>query len=115
MLATMGPRRRAELTTPTAPDGVQAVTSAVGSPALAGKTHIGALCRPTRISQPLLVVNDNSARRIEDFVSAACGRPRVAPQVRSAVDDPPFECGGDGPGAVEVLEMAVTMYPARCR
>jgi hypothetical protein len=43
MLATMGPRRRAELTAPTAPDGVQAVTSAVGSPAPAGKTQIGAL------------------------------------------------------------------------
>jgi hypothetical protein len=43
MVATMGPRRRAELTTPTAPDGVQAVTSAVGSPALAGKTQIGAV------------------------------------------------------------------------
>jgi fatty acid desaturase len=39
----MGPRRRAALTTPTAPDVVQAVTSAVGSPALAGKTQIGAL------------------------------------------------------------------------
>jgi hypothetical protein len=59
-----------------------------------------------------LVVNDESARRIEDFVSADCGRPRLAPQVRSAVDYPPFEFGGEGPGAVEVLEMAVTMYPA---
>jgi hypothetical protein len=37
---------------------------------LAGKTQIGALCRPTRIGQPLSVVNDDSARRIEDFVSA---------------------------------------------